>query len=127
MAQFFKFVLATVVGLLLFFVVGFIILLGIAASGATEDKVSVEENSVLELKLDQPIEERKVKDPFDGFNFAVMGSTNLGLQEIKDAIRKAKSDGNIKGIYLDVSRVQAGMATLEEIRNELLSFKKSGK
>jgi len=127
MAQFFKFVLATVVGLLLFFVVGFIILLGIAASAATEEKVSVEENSVLELKLDKPIEERKVKDPFDGFNFAVMGSTNLGLQEIKDAIRKAKSDGNIKGIYLDVSRVQAGMATLEEIRDELLNFKKSGK
>lgn len=127
MAQFFKFVLATVVGLLLFFFVGFIILLGIAASAASDEKVSVEENSVLELKLDKPIEERKAKNPFDGIGLAGMGPSSLGLQEIKDAIRKAKTDDNIKGIYLDVSRVQAGMATLEEIRTELLNFKKSGK
>src|SRR5688572_111071 len=128
MAQFFKFVLATVVGLLLFFFIGFILMIGIAASAASDDEVSVEDNSVLELKLDKPIGERNEKDPFDGMGFPMLGgSSNLGLQEIKDAIRKAKKDDNIKGIYLDVSRVQAGMATLEEIRNELLNFKKSGK
>lgn len=127
MAQFFKFVLATVVGLLLFFFVGLLFLIGLAASAGSDKEVSVEENSVLELKLDKPIAERKEKDPFDGMGFPMMGGSNLGLQEIKDAIRKAKTDDNIKGIYLDVTRVQAGMATLEEIRNELLNFKKSGK
>ncbi len=127
MAQFFKFVFATMVGLLLFFFVGFILLLGIAAAIGSGEEVSVTKHSVLELKLDKPIGERKEKDPFDGLGFPAMGGNNLGLQEIKDAIRKAKKDDNIDGIYLDVSRVQAGMASLEEIRNELLNFKKSGK
>ena len=128
MWQFLKFVLATIVGLLLFFFIGFILLLGIASVASSDEEVSIDKNSVLELKLDKPIAERKTNDPFTSFGFPMVGVRNdLGLQEIKDAIRKAKTDKNIKGIYLDVSRVQAGMATLEEIRNELLNFKKSGK
>lgn len=127
MRQFFKFVFATIIGLFLFFVIGFIILLGIAAAAGSDDEVAIENNSVLELKLNKPIDERKAKDPFGDMGLPFGGPGNLGLQEIKDAIRKAKSDDNIKGIYLNVSRAQAGMATLEEIRNELLNFKKSGK
>src|SRR5688572_13469935 len=128
MWQFFKFVLATIVGLVLFFFIGFILLLGIASVASSDEEVSIDENSVLELKLDKPIAERKADDPFTDLGIPMMGVRNdLGLQEIKDAIRKAKADKNIDGIYLNVSRVQAGMATLEEIRNELLNFKKSGK
>ncbi|KAA9340560.1 signal peptide peptidase SppA [Adhaeribacter soli] len=128
MRQFLKFVLATIVGMFLFMLLSVILLIGLAISASSEDEVAIENNSVLELKLNKPIEERQTKDPFGGFGLPFGGmKNNLGLQEIKDAIRKAKTDNNIKGIYLNVSRAQAGMATLEEIRSELLSFKKSGK
>jgi protease-4 len=128
MWQFFKFVLATILGLFLFFFIGIFILMGIAASAASGEEVSINDNSVLELKLNKPISEREARDPFSDLGFSYTGfKNNLGLQEIKDAIRKAKTDDNIKGIYLDVSMVQAGMASLEEIRNALLDFKRSGK
>ena len=49
------------------------------------------------------------------------------LNDILENIKKAKTDENIKGIYLDCSTVPAGVATLDEIRNALLDFKSSGK
>lgn len=128
MVQFLKYTLATVVGLFLFFLLGFFIIIGIAASSTAGDDVSLDKNSVLELTLDQPISERKAKDPFDELGFgSVFGSGGYGLDEIKTAIRKAKTDANIKGIFLNVELLDAGMATLEEIRQELLDFKKSKK
>jgi protease-4 len=127
MRQFFKYVLATIVGLFLFGFIGFLILIGLAVSAASDDQVTIDKDSVLELKLDKPIAERQDKDPFGSLGMPFGVRNNLGLQEIKDAIRKAKKDDHIEGIYLNVSRAQAGMAMLEEIRNELLDFKKSGK
>ncbi|QMU27792.1 signal peptide peptidase SppA [Adhaeribacter radiodurans] len=128
MAQFFKFTLATIVGLFLFFLLSFLILIGIVASTASSEEVVINKNSVLELKLDQPINERQPKDPFDelGIPFGV-GSSGYGLDEIKASIRKAKKDDKIKGIFLNVEMVDAGMATLEEIRKELIDFKQSKK
>ncbi len=51
----------------------------------------------------------------------------IGLNDIVSAIRKAKSSDKIKGIYLDSRMMSASMATLAEIRQELLDFKESGK
>jgi protease-4 len=121
-AQFFKFVLATVVGLVLFSVLGFIVLVGaIAAIGASSSNKSVAANSVLELKLNKPISERSQSaDPLGG-------SSSLGLVGLKDVIKRAKTDDDIKGILLNLELVQGGMASLEEVRDALLDFKKSGK
>jgi protease-4 len=44
-----------------------------------------------------------------------------------DGIRAAATDENVKGLYLDVSELQAGIAAIEEVRNALLAFKESGK
>ncbi|QNF31607.1 signal peptide peptidase SppA [Adhaeribacter swui] len=128
MVQFLKYTLATVVGLFLFFLLFFLIIIGIAASTASSDEVTISKNSVLELKLDQPITERQAKDPFDELGLpGGFGSGGYGLDEIKASIRKAKNDKNIKGIFLNVEMVDAGMATLEEIRKELVAFKQSKK
>ncbi|MDQ3292251.1 MAG: signal peptide peptidase SppA [Bacteroidota bacterium] len=128
MAQFFKFTLATIVGLFLFFLISFLILIGIAASTASSEEVVINKNSVLELKLDQPINERQPKDPFDELGIPLgIGESGYGLDEIKASIRKAKNDDKIKGIFLNVEMIDAGMATLEEIRKELVDFKKSKK
>jgi protease-4 len=122
MRQFFKFVLATVVGLVLFSVLGFILLAGLAATIGSSSEKSVASNSVLELKFDRPISERKQSADLLGNN----GAT-LGLVGIKDVIRRAKADDDIKGILLNLELVQGGMASLEEVRDALLDFKRSGK
>jgi len=120
--QFFKFVLATVVGLVVFSALGFILLAGLAAAvGSGADK-TVASNSVLELKFDKPISERKQSADLLG-----SGGATLGLVGIKDAIRQAKTDDDIKGILLNLELVQGGMASLEEVRDALLDFKRSGK
>lgn len=128
MLNFLKYVLATIVGLLIFFFISILLLIGIAASTASRDEVKVAENSVLELKLDKPISERDPKDPFAelGFSFGGLSSTD-GLDQIKASIRRAKEDENIEGIFLNMTLVDAGMGKLEEIRNELIDFKESGK
>jgi protease-4 len=123
MRQFFKFVLATVVGLLAFSVLGFVLLAGlIAAIGSSSSEKSIAANSVLELKLDKPISERKQSADLLGSS----GST-IGLVGLKEAIRRAKTDDDIKGILLNLELVQGGMASLEEVRDALLDFKKGGK
>lgn len=127
MRQFLKYVLATLVGLMAFAFIGLVLLIGLLNSATKPDvKVEIAQNSVLELMLDQPISERENPESLG----SLMGggsSASSGLVQIKEAIRRAKKDDNIKGIFLNVELVQAGMATLEEIRNELIDFKKSGK
>jgi protease-4 len=120
--QFFKFVLATVVGLVVFSALGFILLAGLAAAVGSSANKTVASNSVLELKLDKPISERRQSADLLG-----SGGATLGLVALKDAIREAKADDDIKGILLNLELVQGGMASLEEVRDALLDFKRSGK
>jgi protease-4 len=77
--------------------------------------------------LNGPITERTAEeDPFTSLISPDM-PTPMGLNDIVSAIRKAKNNDKIKGIYLDSRTVSASMATLAEIRNELESFRESGK
>ena len=125
MGQFFKFVFATIVGLTLFSVLGFLLLVGlVAAVGSSSNDKEVADNSVLELKLNAPLTERGRRSPFA----AISGQpSTTGLVELRYAIAHAKTDDQIKGILLNLDVVQAGMASLEEVREALLDFKKSGK
>jgi protease IV len=104
-------------------ILSIIVIAGLIASA--EDKVIVKNNSVLHLKLDAQITEQEIKNPLD----AITGSnvSRIGLMDLKQAIKKAETDDQIKGIYLDVSRPMAGFSTIEEIRQSLLDFRKSGK
>lgn len=132
MKEFFKFVFASMLGFILsFFVVFLLLILAITAmvsSTAKDGKVIPSANSIMHVSLDYPIKERTDKNPFSELNF--MGFENkktLGLNEILEAIKEAESDDHIKGIYLDASSLASGFASIEEIRNALLDFKKSGK
>ena len=124
MRQFLKFVVATLVGLVVFSFLGFLIMAGIIGAAASAgDRKEVAANSVLELKLTEPLTERSRNSKFSfGGN-----SSATGLVNLKDAIRRAKGDDDIKGILLNLGFVQGGMASLEEVRDALLDFKKSGK
>jgi protease-4 len=121
--QFFKFVLATLVGLVVFSVLGFVLIIGlVAALGSSGTSKTVASNSVLELKLDKPISERKQSADLLG-----SGGATIGLVGLKEVIGRAKDDDDIKGILLNLELVQGGMASLEEVRDALLDFKKAGK
>ena len=128
MKQFLKYVLATVTGIVLVLIVvgilGVISLVGMAAKSASTTQV--EENSVYTLKLSGIMEERAASDPVAEIIGQV--SDNLGLDDILTAIRKAKEDENIKGIYIEAGTFGSDSpASAHAIREALLDFKKSGK
>ncbi|MBD1397048.1 signal peptide peptidase SppA [Pontibacter sp. JH31] len=128
MLNFLRYVLATIVGLFVFFFLGLLIMVGIVAATASKGDITVAENSVLELKLDKSISEREKESPFGDLSFGFYSfDSGDGLDKIKASIRRAKTDDNVKGIFLNMRFVDAGMGKLEEIRNELIDFKKSGK
>lgn len=128
MLQFIKFVFATIVGMFLFFLIGIFILIGIAAAAGTEEVAKVEANSVLKLDLNYNIPEKTIDNPFAALGMGSMKPRKaIGLTEILASIKKAKTDDNIKGIYLDLGINDNGYATLQAIRNALIDFRKSGK
>ncbi|MDP2387359.1 MAG: signal peptide peptidase SppA [Bacteroidota bacterium] len=90
-------------------------------------KKEVKANSVLFVDFKRPISDRTIDNPFANFNFSGMGEEGLGLDKIVENIKKAKEDSAIKGIYLNLTELNAGIATVEEIRNTLLDFKTSKK
>lgn len=128
MKQFFKFVLATIVGLLLATIILVFVLIGIVASASGDKSETVESNSVLSIAIDHPITERTPNNPLAGLSFLGFDTDKtIGLNDILANIKKAKTDDNIKGIYLSQSYMLSGQATTEEIRKALIDFKKSGK
>ena len=128
MKQFFKFVLATIVGVILITVILVVVVAGIVNSAGGDKTVEVEANSVLYMSFKNPIPERTPNNPLSGLSFLGLDENkSIGLNDILDNIKKAKTDSNIKGIFLDESYMTSGQATTEEIRNALIDFKKSGK
>jgi protease-4 len=92
-----------------------------------ENRPVIKESSILHLTLDQEITDN---GPHHKFNLGLSGMEETGkqgLNEITESIEHAKTDKNIKGIFLDLSSVHCGWASVESIRNTLLDFKKSNK
>ncbi len=130
MKSFFKFLLASVLGVLIGFTLIFFISFGIiGAMIASADRVvEVESNTIFLMKFDRPIVDRASRSPFEGFDFFTMRPLKqYGLNDILDNIEKAKNDDNIDGIFMEILMPQAGISTLGEIRAALVDFKESGK
>ncbi len=132
MLQFFKYVLATIVGLFLFITLFFLLIIGIGAAFSSDDSsAAISENTVLKLNLNRQITDNQPSDdsPFKSFESVFSGNQPeaAGLVQIKRALANAKIDPKIKGIFLEANMPTAGYANLEEIREALIDFKKSGK
>jgi len=128
MKQFFKYVLATIVGLVFTSVI--IVLIGIAiiASAGSDKGSHVDANSILHISFNGNIPERTPNNPLAGLPFLGLDDNkDVGLNDILADIKKAKTDNNIRGIFLDESYIESQQASVEEIRNALIDFKKSGK
>ncbi len=128
MKDFLKNVMATITGIIVVTVIMAIIsvisMVGLVASNA--GSVQVEEKSVLTLMLSGQLNERCQDNPLNMLTGEV--SENLGLDDIIDAIKKAKVNEEIKGIYIEAGLFASDTpASCHAIREALLDFKKSGK
>jgi len=126
--SFIKRVLSTITGIIVFLIICFIglIILGALFGSSSEELVKVEDNSILELKLDFPIKDYAGKTVFKEYPFLNHDDKN-GLFNIIDAINYASTDSKIKGISIDNNFINAGITQTKEIRNALIKFKESGK
>lgn len=127
MKDFIKSVLATMVGIFGFFIVMGVLtmmsIIGMVASSSAAQ--NVEENSVFVLNLSGTISDQGTDNPLSLFTGDDSQST--GLNNILSAIKKAKANDDIKGIYIEAGALMTNYATLQEIRNALADFRKSGK
>lgn len=125
MKDFFKNVFATMLGLFLFGIVmsfmGVMCLIGIIASSSSTTKI--EDNSVLVLKLDGSMTEQEEENMMN----SLQGISSLSFEGTMKAIKKAKNDDKVAGIYLEAGQFGADLAQAEEIEKALLDFRKSGK
>ena len=105
-------------------IIGVISILGMVAS--TDSTPKVKDNSVLVLNLNGVMQERSQDDIY---SFLTGGEvSSLGLDDLAEAIDKAKTDDNVKGIYIEAGMFAPdGPASVQALRNKLVEFKKSGK
>ena len=130
MGSFWKSVIATILGIvILVVIVSLVCCAGIVGSLASEGaSPSIESNSVLVLNLNGSLEERASDNPLAALMNGGSNMTNFGLDEIVSAIKNAKDNDNVKGIF-----IQAGTFTTDSwasdqaIRKALVEFRKSGK
>ena len=128
MNDFLKNILATFVGIVLFFVVAsaisFVGIVGMAVTAVSTP--TVKDGSVLVLNLHGTLEERAT----EASPLSVLqgdGSSNPGLADMLAAIKKAKKSDKIKGIYIEVNGMASALAQAQELRDALADYKKSGK
>ena len=125
MKQFFKFMLASVIGVIaasfIFFLVGIMTLVSMTAQQPT----TVKEKSVYVLNLSGIVEERHAQAPFEQLWSDQMPT--YGLDDLLASIEKAKENKNIEGIYLEAGAFGCSPASMQEIHDALLRFKESGK
>lgn len=128
MKDFLKFTLATITGIILssilLFFFGTVLFFGVVSSADTE--VLLKDNSILRLKLSGNLQDRVLTD---NTLQSLLGKdqADYGLEDVLHAIKKAKEEEKIKGIYIDAGSLNTYYASLWEIREALSDFKESGK
>jgi protease-4 len=125
MKKFFKYVFATMLGIVLMSFIGILLLVitMFAGSNAVPD---IKTGSVLELKLSGNLVERSEVSLLS----TVLGGSQaqeIALDDVLESIAKAKDNQNIEGILLQCGFLAADYASLEEIRSALNDFRQTGK
>ena len=127
MKNFLTYTLATLTGIFLSTLLFFLLILILIAVSTAEKPVEVKSNTILYMEMQDRITDRSAETPLNFLPSQFPVVREMGLNDILNSISKAKKDDNIRGIYLELTTIAAGMGTTEEIRNALLDFKTSGK
>lgn len=125
--NFLRNLIASIFGTLIALGIILILIVLLASAIGETDKISVKENTVLEIKLEKTVKDfaPKSDNPID--EILGLNDDKIALNEIINAIENAKDDANIKGISINTMGVGAGIAQTQTIRNKLEEFKASGK
>lgn len=128
MKDFLKNVLANIVAILLLsgLLVFFFIMMIAASAFSDSDKVIVKNDSVLTLDSKTVIVDSPTEGKEEMFNFGKKDKY-VTLYNVLEAIKNAKTDKKIKGISIENDFLNAGLTQIDDIRNALEDFKKSGK
>ena len=135
MKQFFGAFFGSIIGLIIATVLAILIIIGVIKSSFNsvlennDDKIELQSNSILKINLEGAIIDREKENIFKDFGAlsSLSGEGGLGLNSLVEKINSAKNDTKLKGIYLVFKNIDAGFASLQEFRNALSDFKKSGK
>ncbi len=125
--KFLRNLLASILGFFIAIFLLFLFFFAIAAIMGSGDEVVVKSNSVLELDLSTPIKDYAPKDNNPLAQALELTDDKLALNKIINAIENAKTDAKIKGISINTTAVNAGIAQTQAIRNKIEEFKESGK
>ncbi len=121
---------ASMLGFIITLIIAFFLFIAVIASivsFAEKETYEVEDNSILKMEVNYPVNDRTQKQMFPSFGPSFDIEKALGLNDLLKYLDKAATDDRIKGIYLDLSVVPTGTAILEELRQAILDFKESGK
>ena len=129
MKDFIKHTLATVVGIFIFGIISGILMLmsivGMVASGS--QATTIDDNSVLVIKLKGEITDRSNDEENPLATLLGDNAGSQGLYNLVEAIKRAKNNDEIKGIYIEAGQISAEPATVTALRDALKDFKKSKK
>ena len=132
MKSFFKYVLATITGIVIssiLVLIIFMVIIGVMINSVgNQNETVTPANAVLKIDLNHSITEKTEPNPFKDVDLPGFVSTkSIGLNDIVAKIKAAKTDNNIKGIYLNIQGVNTGFATMKAIHDALIDFKQSDK
>ena len=130
MIAFFRNLLASIVGFFIsiFLLIGLLFIIIVAVGSKGKKQVTVKDNSILKITLEERIAEKPVDNPFENIGFLSKEMhLPLSVKTIVDEIKYAKTDSKIKGIYMELGLMPQSLPMLEELRIALIDFKKSGK
>ena len=102
-----------------------VVIFSIAGTLIENKEFKISKNSYLEMNLDFNIQERSGIETSNNLQNPI--SKSYGIHEVISILEKAKNDEKIKGIVLKISKVNMGLSTIDNLRNALKNFKKSGK
>lgn len=129
MKNFLKIIAGSFIGSIVALAIAFFVIMGIVGSmiSMSETKPTVPSSAVLSLDFASGITEQSVEDITISMNAEFISGKTTGILDFLNTIEKAATDPAIKFIYMNLTNVNASITHLEEIRNELLKFRESGK
>lgn len=127
MGRFLGRVFAVLVGLFIFSFLFIVVIIFLASSAVKSPQIGIADNTILKLELNKPIYEKSYDNPLSKLPFVSARNDGYGLIDLRLALQEAAKDEKIKAVYLKINIAQANYSSLQELRADLLAFKKSGK
>lgn len=122
--NFFKTLIATILGIFLALGLILVILLIGVTSSSQEPEPYVQDNTILKIGLHGNLPARTSVSPLD----EILNQTpndKVSLETLKENLKKAQAQDNIKGVWLEIDYLTEGWANLQEAHRLISTFRDS--